>query len=177
MSKNSRISWDDGMAAAGAILDILRPVVDRVEVAGSLRRGAETVGDIEILAIPAAVPDLFGGEVRGPVMIDQALAGRGFTFEANGPLYKRFILQEPAGVRCDLFLTTPEQWGVMLAIRTGPSGFSMQIVTPRNKGGLLPSYLKIHDGRVWNAGKALSTPEESDLFQVLGLPMLQPNQR
>lgn len=176
MSKNARILWDDAMAAAGGVVDLLTPVVDRVEIAGSLRRGAPEVGDIEILAIPTAVPDLFGSLVRGPLLVDQVLAGRGFKFEANGPLYKRFVVPGPCRVHCDLYLTAPEQWGVMLAIRTGPAEFSKRLVTIRQKGGLLPSYLQVKDGRVWSTGP-IPTPEESDFFKLLGIAWIPPDRR
>ena len=45
---------------AESIVEQLRPNCKRVEIAGSIRRTNQTVGDIEIVAIPKIIPDIFG---------------------------------------------------------------------------------------------------------------------
>jgi DNA polymerase/3'-5' exonuclease PolX len=176
MSEGKRFPREEAQAAALAICDLIIPVCARVSIAGSLRRGKPDVGDIEIVCIPLVENDLFGDEFYSAAMIGEVLHRAGFEMDKDGNNYKKFFFVRYQ-IWVDLFITTPEQWGVIFTIRTGPSDFSQRIVTQINKGGLLPSYLKVKDGRIWNGDQALTTPEEADVFQVLGKPWLEPCER
>lgn len=77
------------------------------------------------------------------------------------------------GVKLDLFLTTPEKWGVILTIRTGSREFSHELANwARNTRGT-----PIDEGRVLNFGRPLETPEERDVFEALGLRWVEPEDR
>jgi hypothetical protein len=52
MSAGYRFKRDDALPHAWALVQILRPTCAQIEIAGSLRRGKATVGDIEIVARP-----------------------------------------------------------------------------------------------------------------------------
>lgn len=88
--------------------------------------------------------------------------------------YVKLHLQR-SDVVVDLFLTTPEAWGAILAIRTGPADFSAAMVrrwTKLSGGG------HFTDGRVVDAkGMALETPEERDVFAVCRMHWLEPFER
>ncbi len=165
---------------AASLLISLAPACDRIEIAGSIRRGNPGVGDIEFVAIPKPGQDLFGNLTYEMTELDCALArlvqeGR-LALVKGGKRYKQFIL--PEGITLDLFVVLPPaQWGVIFAIRTGPADFSAWLVTPRSKGGRLPSYLKVEDGAVWNDRKLLPASEEKDFFDLLGLPYMEPGKR
>jgi hypothetical protein len=53
------------------------------------------------------------------------------------------------------------------------------LVTPRNQGGMCPSFLRVEDGRVkMRASKeCLDTPEETDVFKVLMMQYIEPEAR
>lgn len=153
----TKMTLSDAERLAAAVVDALRPYVDRVEVAGSIRRRAPVVGDVEIVAIPKP-GGLFdgcgiggkGGGVEPP--IDAALRqwqsqGR-IALEQNGPKKKRFVAVKAGGV-VELWLTSAEGWGVDLAIRTGPAEFSKALVTRTCFGGYLPINMLVRDLRVW----------------------------
>ena len=56
---------DEATAIAERVVEILRPHCDRIEVAGSVRRGKPEVGDIEVVCIPrTTVSGLFGDIVE-----------------------------------------------------------------------------------------------------------------
>jgi DNA polymerase (family X) len=57
---NSRIRWAAADALAETLLEHLRacPAVERVELAGSYRRGRETVGDLDLLVISTEAADV-----------------------------------------------------------------------------------------------------------------------
>lgn len=186
-------------AIARTIVDLLRSSCLRIEIAGSIRRRKADVGDVEIVCVPkprTLERDLFGQPVSGQFLyeiddtVEQLLAdgvlakrldakGR----SAWGMRYKRALFN---GFPLDLFsVVEPAQWGVLLAIRTGPAEFSRRLVTPRfaRADGMLPDDCRIQDGglRRWSVETRrealIPTPEEEDLFRAIGQPWLPPEAR
>ena len=98
---------------------------------------------------------------------------------AFGEKLKRVVFRGQAGeLPLDLFaVTPPAQWGVILAIRTGPGAFSTRLVTQRRYGGGMPEGYRVRDGALWDGERLVETPEEADLFAALGLPWLPPERR
>jgi len=174
MSEGNRVSRRDALTLAEHVFFLLRPHCERVEIAGSLRRCKPDVGDIELVMIPTAEHDLFGGTVRTSAHIKREMIEAGYTFIKGG---EHLHIYEAPLCHVELYITTPEQFGVILTIRTGSSEFSHRLVTPRNQGGLMPSYLHVKDGRVWNKDTALDTYEERDVFQVMNIPWIEPEKR
>ena len=162
-----------------------RPYCERMEIAGSIRRGKAEVGDIEIVAVPKlmAMYDMFGEQVGTRNELDHPLGWllmNRARFVKNGPRYKQIAL--PEGIKLDLFLVLPPaQWGVIFAIRTGPAEFSRWIVTSRTLAGALPAGYKVKDGSVrrslWEEGFTISMPEEIEFLNFLGLGWIEPEER
>lgn len=179
---------------------LVRGAVERVAVAGSIRRGRADVKDIELVVVPRVVPtqrDLFGqpvgrqnlldllvGELLAEGVVGHRLDIRGRR--AAGERYKRLVWQHGplAGIGLDLFsVLPPAEWGLQLVVRTGPAGFSQRLVTPRDRGGELPSGHRVIDGAIWQTNdlgapvRAVPTPEEDDVFHFLGLDTIRPEER
>ena len=180
MSDGERMSLSFATVLAGKVVDELGSVCERIEIAGSIRRKKPTIGDVEIVCIPKLVTmtNLLGETItkREPDDIAARLIVSGFRLLKNGDHFKQAQLAD-GGVKFDIFITTPECWGVIFTIRTGSADFSHRLVTTRQQGGLLPSNLRVKDGRIWHGETALSTPEESDVFAVLGMAWIDPEQR
>lgn len=162
---------------AGAIIS---PLCERVEIAGSIRRGKLDVHDIDIVVVPKLIPveDLFGAKTVTLSALDDAseLLNSIGRIAKNGQRYKQIHL--PDDINLELWIVlSPAQWGVIYTLRTGPADFGHWLVTPRQKGGALPSFLAIKDGAVYNGAKLLPTPEERDFFQVLNMEWVEPGQR
>jgi DNA polymerase/3'-5' exonuclease PolX len=170
-------------AIADRLLSELGPYCERIEIAGSVRRGKPEVHDIEIVAVPKITEqrDMFGNVFETGSEIDVAvrqLVQAEARLLKNGPRYKQIALPEPDGINLDLFLVLqPAQFGVLFAIRTGPAEFSKWLVTPRKDGGTLPSYCCVKDGTVLAGDTIMPMPEESDFFDFLGLVWIEPGQR
>jgi DNA polymerase/3'-5' exonuclease PolX len=172
------------LSLAEKIKTALEPGCDRIKIAGSIRRRSATVGDIEIVAIPKLCPDLaaqlslFGEPPKMVSALDmllENLAREKDNFrrgDKNGDLYKNFLIkidEDGTEIGLDLFLTTPEQWGYILALRTGPGDFNKAWVTPRSKGGLLPGEYRFEGGWLWRMGQRVDTPNEAEfLYLILG---------
>ena len=155
----------------------LTPVCERLLITGSLRRGCATIGDIELVVIPQTEPvrDLFGDIIEHRSLLDERLAQLALTFSKNGPKYKQFTW---SGMPVDLFVQVdPATWGMNATIRTGSQAFSEWLVTARQYGGGLPAPLISQEARLWDGTTALDTPEELDVFRVLGLPWVAPQDR
>lgn len=172
----SKMPYSQALAIAQRIVEALRPYCERIEIAGSLRRKADYVGDIEIVCISKTErpKDMFGLDLTAAPTLTNDLAGKLGRLIKGGDKYKQIDLGE---IMLDLFITTPECWGVIFAIRTGPADFSHWLVTPRKYGGPLPSYMHVADGRVWANSQALYTPEEANFFRLLDLPVIPPHER
>jgi DNA polymerase/3'-5' exonuclease PolX len=175
---------------------LLGGAYERLEIAGSIRRRSATVGDIEIVAVPARYQelDMFGDPANVTDLLDlrlQALEASGDVERALGPhgsplgwgpLAKYFVWQ---GVPIDLFSPSTDRFGWILALRTGPADFSNALVTPTTyatktgRRGLLPAYMASRDGwlTMRMSGEKLKTPTEEDVFRLLDLPYAEPWER
>ena len=163
---------------ANEVMKLLAPAVERIRVAGSLRRGKDAVKDIELVYVPrmvASLRTLFEmGQVpatearisellqRGVLKLDQQVL-------RNGPKYKRVIHVESSAV-VELFRADADNWGAIFAIRTGPAEFSKALVSHGWHGGVMPATMKMQDGHLWRDGQRVATPTEESFFEALGLP-------
>ena len=192
MSEKERIPLAEAERIAAELVEMLRPACERIEIAGSIRRRKADVGDIELLAIPRIMPvrnllgepaasidklDLLCRElVRGGVLTARGANGR----SALGPRYKRLAYQ---GFPVDLFsVLPPAQFGVLFLIRTGPAEFSRRFVTHRRRGGMLPEWLVVREGALWQRMpdrllKLVDAPEEGDVFRLLSIDYIPPEAR
>jgi len=176
MSTATKAPYADALAVAQSLTERLRPGVARGLIAGSLRRRKVEIGDVELVVIPKTEPvaDLFGDLVGQRSLLDDVLADLDLHYTKNGERYKQFVWQD---MPVDLFIATPETWGCVATIRTGSADFSKWLVTARKYGGACPSHLRFNEGRIWDGGTALATPEEQAVFDALGVPWVKPIDR
>lgn len=162
---------------AERVLRLLAPHCDRIEIAGSIRREKPEVGDIEIVAIPKAVAqvDLFGGygAVLRSVEFVRAVRGLGMI-EKGDPLTGRYVqVSLPECISLDLFLAHADNWGYILAIRTGSAEFShVKLAAGWKRAGF-----EGRDGMLTRAGQTVPVREERELFDLIGLPWVDPKWR
>jgi DNA polymerase/3'-5' exonuclease PolX len=168
----------DAAALGKQIVFELAPHCQKIELAGSIRRGKPDVKDIEIVAMPIIHEqrDLFNtltGTYSEFDLIDFTRYGR---IIKGGQRYKQIEL--PEGIKLDLFIVLPPaQWGAIMLIRTGPADFSHWIMKERRRGGGMPGHLKQKDGALWQGKRLIETPTEHDYFAALGLDYVEPSQR
>lgn len=201
----SRFQLAEAEPIAAAIVEALAPFCVRIVVAGSIRRRAATVGDVELVAIPATrqqAPPLFPdlAPLAAPVdcldehldallaagVVRKRAAASGRT--AWGPFDKRMLWRYGSGrhewIALDLFGATVETWGAKLCLRTGPWELSRRLVTHRGgrRDGTLHGDLLFRNGGLWRFDASarkhfVPTPDEMRLFQELGLPYVPPEDR
>jgi len=173
-----KMQLEEARYRAGVLVEMLEPYCERIEIAGSIRREKPEVGDIEIVAIPKMHHDMFGYPAEDHQLdtLDFEAHGIGKVI-AGQHKHKKIVLPDD-GAQLDLFIVTPPaQWGVQLMIRTGPEEFSHMMVTKRKLGGLLPSHLRVQGGAIWSRNHIIPTPEEDDVFGLLGIKYIEPRDR
>jgi len=189
------------MKIADILLERLYPACERMEIAGSLRRGKADVKDIEIVAIPdmtpvpapkpklefgKPIPRLTGYKTQLDALLADASMNGFLEFEKNGDKFKKLVYFEGSTpvIKIDLFLVTPPaRWGVQFLIRTGPADFSHWAVTRRKTGGALPNGYRVQDGAVWRGEHENETQNligfdsELEFIEFLGLDWIDPAKR
>jgi DNA polymerase/3'-5' exonuclease PolX len=157
------------LVLAKAALNALAPYCDRICIAGSIRRMKSECKDIELVAIPRMVPGgLFGDELEvDPGFCEVVNRWAKVKGEPTGKYTQRVL---PGSMVLDLFITMPDNWGWILALRTGSAGFNEHVLlrTLKQRG-----YSAEH-GHIQRAGQIVPIPEETDLFARLKLPWVEP---
>ncbi len=190
---------------AERLVEQLRPYCERIKIAGSIRRRKWDVGDIELLCIPkyrteTRPVDMFKTEDVDVDELDEYLAWQSddsgrhavvkavFTrrLKSNGAiagfgLKNKLLLHLESGIPVDVFITTRENWGMALMVRTGPADFVRE--------GIMARLLKLrHKGHAYG-GITLNTwlgdtgqtevdcPDEETVFEHLKIAYQPPEAR
>lgn len=158
------------------IVRYLAPYCDRIAIAGSVRRQVPTVGDLEIVCIPKTVEQaasLFDTErvhhtefVRRVERLGKPIRGT-----ATG----KWMSIQGREIALDLFMCTRENWGYIYALRTGSADFSHRVLAT---GWVRRGYRGV-DGQLVRVqtGEIVPIREERDLFRLIGMQYVQPEQR
>jgi DNA polymerase/3'-5' exonuclease PolX len=150
----------------------LEPYCHRIEIAGSIRRRKAQVKDIEIVAIPKMVTvGLFGDELATDP--DFCAAVNQWPAMKGTPEGKYTQRQLPEGIVLDLFRADVENWGLILAVRTGSAAFSHQILG----ASWVRAGYRSGGGMLHKDGALIPVREEYDLFTLLGIPWIDPQAR
>jgi DNA polymerase/3'-5' exonuclease PolX len=185
MSAGAKMPLARAKRIADGLVKLMAPECHRIEIAGSIRRGKADIGDIEIVAIPRKRFDLLEQPIGSclDALLENAVDMGVMEKLKGGDKYQQYRFPEngPKGgepVTLDLFLATPETWGCIFLIRTGPSEFSHRLVTPKSQGGFCPGHLRFREGRIWDTdGGPMTTPEEADVLRFLGMDFIEPHLR
>jgi len=137
------------------------PEVERVILAGSIRRGEKTIGDIDILAIsdkPKKVMDRF-----------ITLHSVSHVY-ATGPAKTNVRLK--AGIDADLRIVPKESWGAALLYFTGNKTHNIAL---RNIA--IKMAYKLNEYGLFKGKKMLAGATEEDVYRALGLRYIKPEIR
>lgn len=185
----ARLPLDEATDLANEIASWLQPGCHKLTVAGSIRRQAPTVGDIELVAQPRqnTFTTLFGDKVATSVLdqwIDHFIYANRWQRHPERPAWgqrlKRLWLPSHA-VTVEIWIAAPtsHNYGNILAIRTGDADFSRGLVTSVKYGGLMPLGMVHQHGKLWQAVDdeplQLPCPTEEDFFSHLIGPGFVPH--
>jgi DNA polymerase (family 10) len=150
---------------AEQIADALRstPGADRVEVAGSLRRRADAVKDLDIVATTADPPAMIAA-LTGHPLVD--------SVQSSGEAGARVVLH--SGMTVDLKVVAPDQFGNVLQHFTGSKNHNVALREAAVRRGLHVSEYGILDDA---DGQTLRCPTEEGVYERLGMAWIPPELR
>lgn len=167
-SHSGRFRRDVALMEAERIIAVLRRVkgCERAEYAGSLRRGKETVGDIDILVCgknSEALIDAFLG-VDG--VADQLARGE-----------TRAAIRLASGLQSDLRVVPSESFGAAWHYFTGSKEHNVRLRQMGIERGLTINEYGVHEGTAAQKGKLLASKTEEDVYAAVKLPWIAPTLR
>lgn len=134
---------------------------DQIAYAGSLRRKMKTIGDVDILTT--------GSDHEAMMKHFLAYPGNKQTL-ADGETKCSIVTDQDMQV--DLRAVSKESFGAALFYFTGPKHFNIHVRTIALKRGW-----KINEYGVYEGEKLLAGKTEEEIFELLGLPYMTPEQR
>jgi len=143
------------------------PAVDKISIAGSLRRRRETIGDIDIL-VASDKPDQVMDSFTTLPQVNQILA-KGST---------RSSVRIESGRQVDIRVVETDSFGAALHYFTGSKAHNIRIRELGIKKGL-----KINEYGVFKRGKGneqhakIGGIKEIDIFKSIGMPYISPEIR
>ena len=168
-----------------SLIKLLEPSCERIELAGSIRRGRPDLGDIELLCVPKVrvVKDMFGN----PVSAESELEHRCMKLIAEGfldyrpnvrgaitfGLWNQLMVHQGTGIPVEIFTATAEDWGMAMVVRTGPKDFNVRMMTRFRELGMEGHAY----GGVTRRGDVLHCATEARVFELLGWEHLDPGDR
>ena len=134
------------------------PGVDSVTWCGSLRRFAETIGDIDLVVATVAAEEVMAAVVGHPVA--KEVVGSGAT--------KTSILTH-ADIQVDVRVVTPEQIGAALVYFTGSKSHNVALRQRAIDREWLLNEYGLFDGET-----VIASETEASIYQALDLPFIPP---
>ncbi|MGE5294839.1 MAG: DNA polymerase/3'-5' exonuclease PolX [Solirubrobacterales bacterium] len=165
-----RIRLDQAMAAGQIVIDWLQklPGVDRVQPAGSVRRRAETVGDVDILVTTSDA----GKDVLTPEQIIESFSKAPFVeriLGAGGTKGSALVRIDATAVQVDVRVVPPESFGAASQYFTGSKAHNVRLRELAVKAGL-----KLNEYGLFKGEKMVAGAAEEDVYSKLGLEFVDP---
>ncbi|WP_441001037.1 DNA polymerase/3'-5' exonuclease PolX [Fodinibius sp. SL11] len=170
---DERCRLDEATAIAEPMYDFLkeREGVETIEIAGSLRRSKETIGDVDILigADEKYITDLFDAFVDHELVVE--VLGRGDT---------KSSIRTENGRQVDLRIVKPDQFSAALMYFTGSKEHNVVLrQRARERGLSLNEYglFKLDEEGNTNFDQPIDYTSETDIYKHLDLHFVPPELR
>ncbi|MFM8413755.1 MAG: DNA polymerase/3'-5' exonuclease PolX [Planctomycetota bacterium] len=169
--ERARLLWNEAEAIAAELLAWMRGcrAVRRVETAGSLRRGRETVGDLDILVDSDDPATVMQRLVDWPETADVLLRGDTKT-----------SIRGPSDVQVDLRVVPAESFGAALQYFTGSKEHNVRLRgRARDRGLSINEYgvFRIAKDGGEAKGPSLAGRTEEEVYAAVELPWIPPELR
>ena len=170
--QSGRTPIGDALPAAGRILDSLLELPQALEgaLAGSIRRGRETIGDVDIL---------IASDHAAPIMA--AFVNMENVARVLGHGDTKSSVELLSGLQVDLRVLEKARWGTALHYFTGSQAHNVkmrQIALDRGLSLNEHAFSPVDDSkRVMDSAEKILCATEEQVYQTLGLPFVPPELR
>lgn len=168
-----RARLDQAFEIAEPVFDFVKNLggVQKCEIAGSLRRYRETIGDIDIIA--AADP-------KDASSIFDAFSGHDLVVEILGRGDTKCSIRTENGRQVDLRIVKPEEYPAALMYFTGSKEHNIVMrQKARERGMALNEYglFKLNEDKETDFDQPVPTSSETEIYQKLDLHFVPPAHR
>lgn len=166
-SAAQRTRLGEAMPIAEHIVAALREVkgVKKIDYAGSLRRGRETIGDIDILV---------GAAKKDAEKIAEAFVSLDLVDDIiiQGPT--KSSIRTANGLQVDLRVVEPAAYGAALMYFTGSKEHNVKLRERAQQRGMTLNEYRLEDK---DSGRAVASKTEEDVYAALDLKWIAPEMR
>ena len=160
---DKRVLWAEADDLVQEILAHMRgcPAVEQIEAAGSYRRGRETVGDLDFLAVAS----------DAAVVMDHMAAYPGLA-EVQSRGETKLTARLRSGLHVDLRVVPAESFGAAMQYFTGSKAHNVVV-----RGLAKDRGLKVNEYGVFRGDEQIAGRNEEDVYAALDLPCFPPEMR
>jgi DNA polymerase (family X) len=166
---HGRFRVDEAERYAASLLEALGAVTGlvRLEVAGSYRRGRETVGDLDLLAV-----------ADDPAALMSALREHDAVREVLGSGDTKTSVMLAGGMQVDLRVVPAAAFGAALLYFTGSKSHNVELrQRAQDRGWRLSEYGLFEVDSAGETGARVAGDSEDDVYAALGLAFVPPELR
>jgi DNA polymerase (family 10) len=175
-----RIHLDEALDAAETVMTYLRqlPGVDKVQTAGSVRRWAETIGDVDILVCSVPVraskqtPHGVTTKEPTPEQLIESFTHAPFVeriLAAGGTKGSAVIRTATTPVQVDVRVVPPESFGAAAQYFTGSKAHNVRL-----REIALKARLKLNEYGLFQGDRMVAGAVEEEIYRKLGLDSIDP---
>lgn len=161
--RQRRVPYKKALAAAEKFIKYMKKCkeLEQIQYAGSLRRKAETIGDIDLLVTGSDATKISTHFLKYP-LVKEVLA--------DGATKSSVVIE--GDIQVDLRVVDAESWGAALFYFTGPKHYNIDVRTIAMRKGW-----KINEYGLFEGEKCLTSKTEQEICEKLGVPYLEPGDR
>jgi DNA polymerase (family 10) len=158
-----RIRLDQAFNAATIVMDFLNglPGVKKIAYAGSLRRCAETIGDVDILVTAKTGKEIIDKFV-GAEFVQEILA-------AGDTKGAAIVKTDSCSVQVDVRVVPEESYGAALNYFTGSKQHNVRL-----REMAIKAKLKLNEYGLFRGKKMVAGATESEIYKKLGMDYIEP---
>jgi DNA polymerase (family 10) len=162
-SRSGRLTLGAVVPPAQATVEELKKVtgIDEIEVAGSIRRWRETIGDVDILALSSKPGPVIEAFTNLPRVTEVLAAGS-----------TKASVRVEDGLQMDLRVVPPDVYGAALMYFTGSQAHNVKL-----RGLAQSKGLKLSEYGVFKGDRRLAGRTEEAVMKKLGLAFIPPELR
>ena len=159
--KQERFILGYALPEAYKIVEYLKPYVNKISLAGSIRRRKETIGDMDILAV-SSHPEVAMNAFVNMSSVSKVLA-KGST---------KSSVRLSSGIQVDLRIVEEKSFGSALQYFTGSKEHNIELRKIAIKKGY-----KLNEYGLFEGEKQIAGENEEDVYKALGLEWIPPELR